>query len=97
LGIIAAPAADVIWRGVVGRGADRVPLSGKGQPVAIRTRTRPANPLIMVSRSHLDDRTKTYVARLPHGLPQSCGSSIKFCRIAEGAAGFYPRLAPTHE
>jgi 3'(2'), 5'-bisphosphate nucleotidase len=97
LGIIAAPAADVTWRGIVGRGADRVSLSGKGQPVAIRTRTRPANPLIMVSRSHLDDRTKAYLARLPHGLPQPCGSSIKFCRIAEGAADLYPRLAPTHD
>ena len=97
LGVIAAPAVDMTWRGVVGRGADRVSLSGKGQPVAIRTRTRPGNPLIMVSRSHLDDRTKAYLARLSHGLPQPCGSSIKFCRIAEGAADLYPRLAPTHD
>jgi 3'(2'), 5'-bisphosphate nucleotidase len=97
LGVIAAPAVDVSWRGIVGRGADRILLSGKGQPVAIRTRTRPASPLIMVSRSHLDDRTKAYLARLPHGLPEPCGSSIKFCRIAEGAADLYPRLAPTHD
>jgi 3'(2'), 5'-bisphosphate nucleotidase len=97
LGVIAAPAVDVTWRGVVGRGADRVSLSGKGQPVAIRTRTRPENPLIMVSRSHLDDRTNAYLARLSHALPQPCGSSLKFCRIAEGAADLYPRLAPTHD
>jgi 3'(2'), 5'-bisphosphate nucleotidase len=97
LGVIAAPAVDVSWRGIVGRGADRISLSAKGQPVAIRTRTRPASPLIMVSRSHLDDRTKAYLARLPHGLPEPCGSSIKFCRIAEGAADLYPRLAPTHD
>ena len=25
------------------------------------------------------------------------GSSIKFCRIAEGSADLYPRLAPTHD
>jgi 3'(2'), 5'-bisphosphate nucleotidase len=97
LGVIAAPAGDVSWRGVVGRGADRISLSGKGQSVAIRTRTRPANPLIMVSRSHLDERTKAYLARLSHSLPEPCGSSIKFCRIAEGAADLYPRLAPTHD
>jgi 3'(2'), 5'-bisphosphate nucleotidase len=97
LGVIAAPAADMTWRGIVGRGADRVSLSGKGQPVAIRTRTRPANPLVMVSRSHLDERTKAYLARLSHGLPQPCGSSVKFCRIAEGTADLYPRLAPTHD
>ena len=26
-----------------------------------------------------------------------CGSSVKFCRLAEGAADLYPRLAPTHD
>ena len=25
------------------------------------------------------------------------GSSLKFCRIAEGAADYYPRLGPTSE
>jgi 3'(2'), 5'-bisphosphate nucleotidase len=97
LGIVAAPAADLTWRGVLGRGADRISLSGKGRPAAIRTRARPANPVIMVSRSHLDARTKAYLANLPQATPASCGSSIKFCRIAEGAADLYPRLAPTHD
>ena len=27
----------------------------------------------------------------------NAGSSLKFCRIAEGVADFYPRLAPTSE
>jgi 3'(2'), 5'-bisphosphate nucleotidase len=27
----------------------------------------------------------------------NAGSSLKFCRIAEGLADFYPRLAPTSE
>lgn len=97
LGVIAAPAADLTWRGIVGRGADRVSLGGDRQRVAIRTRARPTNPVIMVSRSHLDDRTKAYLATLPHGSPAACGSSIKFCRIAEGTADLYPRLAPTHD
>jgi 3'(2'), 5'-bisphosphate nucleotidase len=26
-----------------------------------------------------------------------CGSSLKFCRLAEGSADVYPRLAPTCE
>jgi 3'(2'), 5'-bisphosphate nucleotidase len=26
-----------------------------------------------------------------------CGSALKFCRLAEGAADIYPRLAPTSE
>jgi 3'(2'), 5'-bisphosphate nucleotidase len=51
----------------------------------------------MVSRSHLDTRTKAYLAKHPHSGPMACGSSIKFCRIAEGTADLYPRLAPTHD
>jgi len=26
-----------------------------------------------------------------------CGSSVKFCYLAQGEADIYPRLAPTHE
>ncbi len=97
LGIIAAPAADLAWRGIVGQGAERMRLSDKGQPTAIRTRPRPAEPVVMVSRSHLDAGTKAYLAGVPHASAVSCGSSIKFCRIAEGTADLYPRLAPTHD
>jgi 3'(2'), 5'-bisphosphate nucleotidase len=27
----------------------------------------------------------------------ACGSSLKLCRVAEGAADFYPRFGPTME
>jgi 3'(2'), 5'-bisphosphate nucleotidase len=97
LGVVAAPAAGLIWRGVSGRGADRLALGAKDEPIAIRTRPPPPSPLVMVSRSHLDTQTKTYLAKHPHSGPMACGSSIKFCRIAEGAADLYPRLAPTHD
>ena len=30
-------------------------------------------------------------------MPVTCGSSLKFCRVAEGTADLYPRLAPTHD
>ena len=53
--------------------------------------------LIMVSRSHLDERTQAYVGRFPQAELVQCGSSVKFCRVAEGAADLYPRLAPTHD
>src|SRR5262249_9699466 len=80
LGVVAAPAARLIWRGVAGGGADRVALGGKNEPIAIRTRPPPPSPLVMVSRSHLDSRTKAYLAEHPHSGPMACGSSIKFCR-----------------
>ena len=72
-------------------------LSDMSRPTAIRTRSRPARPIVMVSRSHLDGETKAYLAGVPQASVVSCGSSLKFCRIAEGSADLYPRLAPTHD
>ena len=67
-------------------------------PGAIHTRPRPGREfLIMVSRSHLEERTKAYIGRFPHAELVQCGSSVKFCRLAEGAADLYARLAPTHD
>ena len=53
--------------------------------------------IVMVSRSHLDARTQAYLDGLPRRERIACGSSVKFCRLAEGAADLYPRLAPTHD
>jgi 3'(2'), 5'-bisphosphate nucleotidase len=64
----------------------------------IRTRPWPAEGLIAaVSRSHLDTATQAWLARLPVHQRLTCGSSIKFCRLAEGTADVYPRLSPTSE
>jgi 3'(2'), 5'-bisphosphate nucleotidase len=100
LGVIVAPALGIIWRGIVGRGAERLTFSAGqlSQPQPIHTRDRPAGELIvMVSRSHLDDATQRYLDELPHTRSIACGSSIKFCRLAEGLADHYPRLGPTRD
>ena len=104
IGIIAAPALGLIWRGIVGRGAERLRLcpgaaaNDADEIVAIRTRRRAAQDLIaMVSRSHFDPDTAALLAHLPVKAQIACGSSIKFCQIAEGSADIYARLAPTHE
>jgi len=100
LGVIAAPALGLIWRGIVGRGAERMEFSGGkiSPPQAIHARAPPTGELIvMVSRSHLDARTQAYLDRLPHTARIACGSSVKFCRLAEGAGDHYPRLAPTRD
>jgi 3'(2'), 5'-bisphosphate nucleotidase len=99
LGIICAPEFGTFWRGVVGRGADRILLTRSTEaPIPIHTRPRPASEaVVMVSRSHLEARTKSYVDGLPGAKLVQSGSSIKFCRLAEGSADLYPRLAPTHD
>ena len=98
LGIICAPALGIFWRGVVGRGADRILAVDTDMPTSIHTRPRPkGEAVVMVSRSHLEARTKSYVDGLPGTKLVQSGSSIKFCRLAEGSADLYPRLAPTHD
>jgi 3'(2'), 5'-bisphosphate nucleotidase len=103
LGVVSAPAAGIIWGGVAGHGAKRLSFVGDGSvpagvPVAIHTRPRPGQELVvMVSRSHLEERTKAFIARFPRATLKQCGSSVKFCRLAEGAADLYARLAPTHD
>jgi 3'(2'), 5'-bisphosphate nucleotidase len=100
IGIITAPALGLIWRGIVGYGADRLEFSSRktSPPQAIHTRVRPQGELlVVVSRTHLDADTQAYLDGLPHTSRVQCGSSIKFCRIAEGAADHYPRLGPTHD
>jgi 3'(2'), 5'-bisphosphate nucleotidase len=100
VGVIVAPALGLVWRGIVGSGAERLALSsGKiSRPEPIHTRTRTDGELIvMVSRSHLDAATQLYLDGLPHTRRIACGSSIKFCRLAEGFADHYPRLGPTHD
>lgn len=100
LGVIAAPALGLIWRGIVGRGADRLEFSSRqtSAPQPIHTRSRPEGELIVVvSRSHLDAATRAYLEDLPPTRLIVCGSSLKFCRLAEGGADHYPRLGPTHD
>jgi len=102
-GIIAAPALGRIWRGVKGRGGERLDLSPGAEPASaravmpLRPRRSPARLVVTVSRSHLDPRTEAFVAALPSAERLTSGSSLKFCRLAEGSADVYPRLAPTRE
>jgi 3'(2'), 5'-bisphosphate nucleotidase len=104
VGIIAAPAFGLVWRGVVGQGAERLHLAAGAAPrqatrrCAIHTRRRPAAGFVaMISRSHFDKETDAFLKRLPLVARSPCGSSLKLARIAEGSADLYARLARTCE
>jgi 3'(2'), 5'-bisphosphate nucleotidase len=103
-GLISAPARGLLWRGVVGRGAERMRvrwnegLESASERRAIRARTAPEDGLIAaVSRSHLDPQSEAFLSRFRVARRYGCGSSIKFCHIAQGDADIYPRFAPTSE
>ncbi len=103
LGIVAAPALGLIWRTAPNGGAQRLQLA-PGAPagsatdiVPIRTRALPKSGIVAaVSRSHFDPATDAFLARLGEVRRMAEGSAIKFCRVAEGTADLYPRLAPTY-
>ncbi len=97
-GIVAAPALGLLWRGVVGRGAERLALDRAAAPVAIRCRPAPPSGLVAAaSRSHFSAETAAFLDRVGVASRISCGSSLKFCRVAEGAVDVYPRLAQISE
>lgn len=96
LGVVGAPAAGVLWGGIVGVGAWKRDAAGER---AIAARAMPAEgATVVASRSHgdttaLDGFLKDYtVAEMIN-----VGSALKFCRVAEGGADLYPRFGPTME
>jgi 3'(2'), 5'-bisphosphate nucleotidase len=102
LGIIGAPALGLIWRGLVGQGAQRLTISGSMAEAAkaIHTRRLPQpghDWVAAVSRSHGDARTEAFIDQRPGASRMALGSAVKFGRVAEGAVDIYPRLAPTSE
>lgn len=94
-GVIQQPVNGAVWWGVPGEGA----YKREGQEERSISVTAPANtPLrVAASRSHIDAVTQAYMSRMPSAAPVSCGSSLKFCMIAEGLMDLYPRFGPTSE
>lgn len=68
------------------------------QQVPLSVRATPGHGLTaVVSRTHMNDETRAYMARLPITETKNVSSSLKFALVAEGTADLYPRLAPTME
>ena len=102
LGIVGAPALGLIWRGIVGRGAERLTLRDGKAPLVEPIHTRPCPPrgkpwTAAVSRSHGDTRTEAFISSRSGAVRAELGSAVKFGRVAEGAVDIYPRLSPTCE
>ena len=95
LGVVQAPVTGALWHGQRGRGAFR---REGDRDVAVRTRAPAAAPLrVAASRSHRDPRTEAVLARMGEVEAIGVGSSLKFCRLAEGTMDVYPRFGPTSE
>ncbi len=97
LGVVAAPAAGMLYYARAGEGAWK--REGKGPPRRLRSiLSGPSDPLRVVeSRSHPSAALEAFLQPLNVMTRVECGSSLKFCLVAEGWADVYPRLGPTME
>jgi 3'(2'), 5'-bisphosphate nucleotidase len=100
LGVVYAPALDLLYWGGPALGAHRI-RGGLTQAIRVAqdtgqlTQAQPCR--VVASKSHLNEATQKFIDKLGEVSLIQAGSSLKFCRVAEGAADIYPRLAPTCE
>lgn len=96
-GVVYAPALGQLYWGGRDFGAYR-------EEAGIIVGIRVADPVpkgstrrVVASKSHLNAETENLINHLGAVTLIQAGSSLKLCRVAEGAADVYPRLAPTCE
>ena len=96
LGVVGVPAARVIFSGIVGVGAWR---RKDGQTTPIAARIPPPEGLTVVASRHHGDQARldAFLAGRTVAQVVNFGSSLKFCRLAEGEADLYPRFGRTME
>ncbi|WEG13515.1 3'(2'),5'-bisphosphate nucleotidase CysQ [Pullulanibacillus sp. KACC 23026] len=110
LGVIYAPALDVFYFGIQGKGAFKLVEASKNEVSSDHELIAKSRPLpevknqdvlnVVASRSHMSEETQAFIDELKKENTVdvvSSGSSLKFCLVAEGKADYYPRYAPTME
>lgn len=96
LGVVHLPASDDTY--IASRAGVFAQYGGEGTAIQIACRQAPNEGMIAVaSKNHMTQETTDYLAKLPVGGTINVGSSLKFCRVAEGRADVYPRFGPTCE
>jgi 3'(2'), 5'-bisphosphate nucleotidase len=97
LGVVLAPALDLLYWAVKGEGAWREERGGAPERI-YSSDPKPGAPLTVVeSLSHPSAELEEYLRTIPVARRVKAGSSLKFCWVAEGKADIYPRLGPTME
>ncbi|MBF0863170.1 MAG: 3'(2'),5'-bisphosphate nucleotidase CysQ [Gluconobacter potus] len=96
LGVVALPGYGLIYSGGQGLGAHR---SDGTNSTPIHTATPPAEGLRVLASSHHGnpELLERWLAGRQVASVEKLSSSVKFMRVAEGAADFYPRFGPTME
>jgi 3'(2'), 5'-bisphosphate nucleotidase len=96
LGAVGVPDSGAVYSGIVGVGAWHQ-LHGNRTPISARL--PPAAGLTVVASRHHGDRGRldAFLGGRAVAEVVNFGSSLKFCRVAEGRADLYPRFGRTME
>jgi len=96
LGVVLAPAQGQLWSGAEGRASK---VDAQGHRRAIACRPLPVHgAVVLTSRSHRNpEALDLWMEQFPGATLDFAGSSLKFCKVAEGTADLYPRFGPTSE
>lgn len=95
MGVVTAPALKEAFWGIKGEGAHMRDRMGRVHRIRV---VEPKDKLrVVASKNHLNEETRAFIATLGAHETVQAGSSLKFCRIAEGHADIYPRMGPTSE
>ncbi len=95
-GLVYVPVYDWIYMGLKGVGSWKIE---KGNKRVIKPSTGFKEVLrVGISRFHLDNKTRAFLEKFKNKVnPLLCGSSLKFCYVAEGLLDLYLRFGPTWE
>lgn len=95
-GFIYAPYHRDLFYAIRGKGAYHQHNSGKWQ--SIQARSADSKQLtILVNRSAIERAIQSLRLSFPDCKIVRMGSSLKYCRLAQGCADLYVRYGPTHE
>jgi 3'(2'), 5'-bisphosphate nucleotidase len=105
LGVIHVPTTDELFTGLAGgeaggeAGGQAVHQVGDAPPEPIRARPLPEDgATVLSSRSHQTNaELDAWLSGIQVRDRLISGSSVKFCRLAEGKGDLYPRFGPTME
>ena len=92
---VAAPPSGEVW--FTAAGGARKRMAGETASHAVHVRACGADPVALISHTMTEKTLEALRARYAFTRTQAMDSSIKLCRIAEGAADLYPRHGTTME
>ena len=96
LGVVTVPVTGVCYYAGKSLGAYQTQANGKTR--SLQTKRSALNQLVVAdSRSYRNAKQHEFIQRLEAAEVITCGSSLKFCLIAEGRVDIYPKFGQTSE